>query len=98
MSYQGHNTALLLAGLVQGECTAGEVLDRVERSIQRKINGAGVYVQLDRLEKNGLVTSRLGSEPGRSGRRPRLWRITGAGERALREIELSKQGVTYGLA
>jgi DNA-binding PadR family transcriptional regulator len=93
MPFQGHQTALLLAGVVPGECSAIELLDRVEHATGHKISGAGVYVQLDRLEKHGLAESRLTDKPGKSGRRGKLWRITGEGETALRQIEFAQGGV-----
>ena len=90
--FNGHQSALLLAGLVPGECTAIDLLDRIERHAGRRISGSGVYVQLDRLAKGGLVESKLTEKPGPRGRRSRIWWITGEGRRALNEIQLALGG------
>ena len=47
-----------------------------------------VYVPLDRLEKKGMISSRLGpSTPARGGRSKRFYRITREGLKALAEVK-----------
>jgi DNA-binding PadR family transcriptional regulator len=46
-----------------------------------------IYMPLDRLVKKGLLESRLSeSTPERGGRHKRIYRVTGAGRRALRHV------------
>jgi PadR family transcriptional regulator PadR len=51
-----------------------------------------VYVTLDRMEEKGLVESREEETPsdGYIGMRRRLYRVTGAGARALQALELGQ--------
>ena len=58
-----------------------------ERTGEAKTIGA-VYSTLERLERRGFVSSRMGDPtPERGGRAKRYYSITGAGEQALRESE-----------
>jgi PadR family transcriptional regulator, regulatory protein PadR len=50
----------------------------------RHVTPGAIYVTLDRLEKKGLVTSRLGDPtPQRGGRPKRMYRILAPGVAAL---------------
>ena len=50
----------------------------------KKLSLGGVYFPLDRLVKNGFLTSRLSeSTPERGGRRKRIYRLTPEGFEAL---------------
>jgi DNA-binding PadR family transcriptional regulator len=58
----------------------------LEQRTGRTVSAAAVFVTLRRLEKRGLLRSQTAqSEPGRSGRPGRLFAITPAGVRTLRE-------------
>jgi len=59
----------------------------IERTGRRVVLGA-VYAALDRLERNGLVTSEIG-EPTqeRGGRAKRFFRVTPRGLRAVKETQ-----------
>lgn len=60
--------------------------DELERESGRPISVGAVYATLERLERKGYVTSRLGGATAeRGGRRKRLYRITAPGVRAIRE-------------
>jgi DNA-binding PadR family transcriptional regulator len=49
---------------------------------------AAVYAALDRLERNGLVSSSLGeATPERGGRAKRLFEVTAQGLRAIRQTQ-----------
>jgi DNA-binding PadR family transcriptional regulator len=64
-------------------------------SLHDRLAGAGmssslgaIYTSLDRLEHEGLVSSRLGeASPVRGGRRKRTFQITASGRRALAETQ-----------
>ena len=58
-----------------------------------------LYTALDRLEKRGFVSSRLGEPtPERGGKRKRLYTVRPAGERALARIYESVRQMASGLA
>ena len=64
-----------------------EILERTGRTVSR----AAVYVALTRLEKRGLVTSRLGEPtPERGGKAKRYFRVEAEAIERLRE---SKQAL-----
>jgi DNA-binding PadR family transcriptional regulator len=57
----------------------------IEERTRRSVSIATVYTALDRLEKDGLVYSRLSSPlPERGGRAKRLFRLSPEGASALR--------------
>jgi DNA-binding PadR family transcriptional regulator len=56
----------------------------IEERTARSVSIATVYSALDRLEKDGLVTSHLSSPlPERGGRAKRLFRLSAQGANAL---------------
>lgn len=56
----------------------------IEERIARSVSIATVYSALDRLEKEGLLTSHLSSPlPERGGRAKRLYRLSAEGASAL---------------
>ena len=58
-----------------------------------------LYTALDRLEKRGLVASRLGDPtPQRGGKRKRLYTLQPAGERALARVYESMRLMASGVA
>lgn len=78
---------VMLAALRLGESEAytvsiaADIEDRTGRSVRR----ANVYTTLQRLEKKGLISTRLGEgRPERGGKPRRLVRIEPAGLEALR--------------
>jgi DNA-binding PadR family transcriptional regulator len=74
--------ALRLADQAYGVRIAREIHDTSGR---RVLLGAA-YAALDRLERNGLVSSSLGgATPERGGRAKRFFRVTPRGLRAVRD-------------
>ena len=60
------------------------IRDEIEGRTGRAVSAGALYTALDRLEKRGLVSSRLGDPtPERGGKRKRLYSVEPAGERAL---------------
>jgi DNA-binding PadR family transcriptional regulator len=78
---------VLLAILHLGSDAYGiPILDEVCARSGREVSRATVYVALKRLERKGLVASKLGeSTPERGGRAKRFYKMKPAGLKALRE-------------
>jgi DNA-binding PadR family transcriptional regulator len=71
-------------------------------SIHDRMHAAGVgaslgaiYTALERLERKGFVTARLGeASPNRGGRRKRLYQSTARGRKALAETQAARAHLT----
>ena len=71
----------------------------IEARTGRAVSPGALYTALDRLEKRGLVTSRLGDPtPQRGGKRKRLYTVQPAGERALARVYESMRLMANGVA
>ena len=83
----GFELQVLLAIMRLGEDAYGvPIADTIEAASGREVAAGSIYMTLDRLERKGLVTSRLGeSTPERGGRAKTYFRITGKGVRAARQ-------------
>ena len=80
---------IALAILRVGEGAYGVPIAReIESTAGRRVALGAVYIALDRLEGNGLVTSATG-EPtaARGGRAKRIFRLTPRGLRAVKETQ-----------
>ena len=77
---------MLLAVLHGGaQAYAVSVQDEIERRSGRKASSGAVYVTLDRLERKGLLRSRLGEATAeRGGRAKRFYALTRQGLAALK--------------
>ena len=74
------------------------IRDEIEGRTGRAVSAGALYTALDRLERRGLVSSRLGdSTPQRGGKRKRLYTVEAAGQRALAEIYESLRLMASGL-
>ena len=80
---------ILLATLRVGEGAYGVPIAReIEETGGRPVALAAVYAALDRLERNGLVASKLGeSTPERGGRARKLFEVTREGVRAVKQTQ-----------
>jgi len=78
---------VLLAVLrIDGGAYAVTIRDEIETRAGIGVLRGSVYVTLDRLERKGWVSSRMGDPlPERGGKARRYFRLTAAGRRALRE-------------
>jgi DNA-binding PadR family transcriptional regulator len=78
---------VLLAVLHCGEDAYGvTVLREIESRTGKALSRGAVYVTLERLEKKGLLASRLGDPTAvRGGRAKRLFSVKPAGLRTLRQ-------------
>jgi PadR family transcriptional regulator PadR len=89
---------VLLAVLRLGRDAYGRaILKEVQARLKREVAGA-VHVTLDRLERKGLVSSRLGSgTPVRDGRARRYYEVGAAGVRALNDAREALDNVWRGV-
>ena len=71
----------------------------IEKRTGRAISAGALYTALDRMEKRGLVTTRLGDPtPQRGGKRKRLYSLQPSGERALARVYESLRLMASGVA
>lgn len=80
---------ILLAALRLGQQAYGvQIAREIETVSGRKVLLGAAYAALDRLERNGLVSSALGeSTPERGGRAKRFFDVTPRGLRAVRDTQ-----------
>jgi PadR family transcriptional regulator PadR len=79
---------LVLVALLRldGESYAVPIMREIARRAGRDLARPAVYIALKRLEAKGFLTSRVGeATPERGGRSKRLFKLTKAGARQLRE-------------
>src|SRR5262245_62006083 len=75
------------------------IRQEIETRTGRAISAGALYTALGRLEKRGLVVSRLGEPtPERGGKRKRLYTIQPAGERAAARAYESLRLMASGMA
>jgi PadR family transcriptional regulator, regulatory protein PadR len=76
---------LLLALTRLGDDTYGvPIRDEIEARTGRAVSPGAIYTALDRLERRGLVRSRLGDPTAeRGGKRKRHYRLTARGADAI---------------
>ncbi len=71
----------------------------IEKRTGRAISAGALYTALDRMERRGLVASRLGDPTAqRGGKRKRLYTLQPAGERALARVYESLRLMASGIA
>ena len=102
MSHKGlgeFEQMVLLAILhLDGEVYGVPIVDEIERRTGRSVARAAVYVTLRRLEKKGLLSSRM-SEPvaERGGKPRRCVSVEPPGRQLLRESRLAMEQMWRGL-
>jgi PadR family transcriptional regulator PadR len=92
---------LILFSLVRlGEDAYGVTIRReIENRAARTVAPGALYTALDRLEKRGFVSSRLGEPtPQRGGKRKRMYTLQPAGERALARVYESLRLMSSGVS
>ncbi len=86
---------LRLEGSTHGSALRAEILSRTGRSV----TPGAVYPTLDRLEARGLLRSRLGDPtPERGGRARRIFTVTAAGLREVRDAWRQTSALAAGVA
>ncbi|MGB2717744.1 MAG: helix-turn-helix transcriptional regulator [Vicinamibacterales bacterium] len=74
------------------------IRNHLEERSGRAISPGALYTALDRLEKRGFVTSRLGEPTAqRGGKRKRLYTLQPSGERAVARLYESLRSMTQGV-
>jgi len=78
---------ILLAILRVGDDVYGVLIAReIETTAGRTVLLGAVYAALERLERNGFITSTVGTPtPERGGRAKRFFRVTSRGLRAVKD-------------
>jgi DNA-binding PadR family transcriptional regulator len=91
--------AVLLAIVRLDESAYGRaVLSEVQARLKRSVAAGAVHATLERLERKGLIGSRLGTgTPIRGGRPRRFYRIKPKGLRALNDARAAIDLLWYGL-
>jgi len=91
--------AVLLSVLHLDEDAYGRaILKEVQARLERNIAAGAVHATLERLERKGLLSSRLGpGTPVRAGRARRYYRVRPAGVRALDDARRTMQNIWRGL-
>jgi PadR family transcriptional regulator PadR len=91
--------AVLLAVLRLDQDAYGRaILKEVQARLDRDVAAGAVHATLDRLERKGLLASRLGSgTPVRAGRARRYYRLQPAGVRALNDARAAVETMWHGL-
>jgi DNA-binding PadR family transcriptional regulator len=91
--------AVLLEVLRLGEDAYGRaILKAVQSRLERDVAAGAVHATLERLERKGLLSSRLGSgTPVRAGRARRFYRVQPAGIRALDNARRTVNNIWRGL-
>lgn len=90
---------VMLAILRAGDDAYGVTIqERLHRHVGRRVARGALYTVLDRLERKGLLSSRLG-EPlaERGGRARRYFAVTAAGRERLRQARQALQALWQGL-
>jgi DNA-binding PadR family transcriptional regulator len=89
---------VLATALRLKEAYGAELVRELEARTGRQVQGGALYVTLDRLERKGYLTSRMGEpESERGGRPKRFVAVTPEGVRALAEQRAALLRVWEGL-
>jgi PadR family transcriptional regulator, regulatory protein PadR len=79
---------LLAVGILRDNAYGVSIRQEIEDQTQRNVNIGAVHTALHRLEEKGYLSSQFGeAEEVRGGKRKRLFTLTGAGIRALRDAQ-----------
>jgi PadR family transcriptional regulator, regulatory protein PadR len=99
-NYLGEFELLVMLTVIRlGEGAYGVPISwEIEQQTGRDVAFGTVYSTLERLQKKGLVSSKLGdATPERGGRAKRYFRVTAKGLRTVREAKQSLIGLWEGL-
>ena len=84
-------TILLIVLVMQEDAYGVSVLEEYQRRTSKSISIPAIHTVLSRLEKKGLVTSRMGgATTERGGRKKRIFEITKAGYKILAELKATR--------
>jgi PadR family transcriptional regulator PadR len=91
--------AVLLAIVRLGDNAYGRaILKELQVRLEREVAAGAVHATLERSERKGLISSRLGSgTPVRDGRARRFYRLQPQGLRALNDARAAIDSLWHGL-
>jgi DNA-binding PadR family transcriptional regulator len=91
---------ILLSILRLGENSYGSAIRQLlAETVKRDVTIGALYTTLDRLEKKGLLTSRMGEvTPERGGRAKKYFTLTAQGHRALKRSKDALTNMWHGLS
>jgi PadR family transcriptional regulator, regulatory protein PadR len=98
--YLGELEQLLLMAVLhlRDDAYGLRIREAIEAKTGRTVSPGAVYTALDRLERRGLMRSRLGDPtPQRGGKRKRYYRIEPAGAALLRDSQSALERMARGL-
>ena len=85
---------MLTAVLLKEEAYGIKIVEEIKAKMDRTVNLSSVHVTLYRLEDKGLVTSKMsGATAQRGGRRKRVFQVTSAGIRLLRNAREKRENL-----
>ena len=99
-TYLGEFEHIVLLALIQLKDNAYGMTIRMEidERIGRNVSIGAVYTTLERLEKKGFITSKMGeATPQRGGKAKKYFSITGAGKTKLQESRKNLETMWLGL-
>jgi PadR family transcriptional regulator PadR len=95
---QFEQLCLTAAVLLRDNAYGIPIHEKVEELGKRRVLLPAVYVTLERLEEKGYLTSSFTDPtPERGGRSKRMFQLTSAGERALKESAATAQRICESL-
>jgi PadR family transcriptional regulator, regulatory protein PadR len=91
-------SVLLAIVRLRDEAYGRAILKEVQVSLERDVAAGAVHATLERLERKGLLASRLGpGTPVRGGRAKRFYRLHPKGLRALNDARAAVDTIWHGL-
>lgn len=85
----------LLAVAALGDDAYGvAVQQRLEKEMRHEVSMGAVYAALERMERKGFLDSSYGEPTAvRGGKRKRLFAVTPLGQRTLRDVRRTREGL-----
>jgi PadR family transcriptional regulator PadR len=100
-AYLGEFEMLVLLAVLRlrDDAYGVSIRDELERETSRQVGLGALYKTLGRLDLKGYLGTRLGDPtPERGGRRKKLYRLTAAGQSALRQAVADLRRLSSGLS
>jgi PadR family transcriptional regulator PadR len=100
-TYLGEFEQLLLLALLhlsEEDAYGTRIRSEIEARTGRSVSPGAIYTALDRLERRGLVASRLGDPtPARGGKRKRHYRLEPSGVQLLQRTQEALARMAHGV-
>ena len=85
---------MLTIGVLNDGAYGLAIKKEIEERLQRRVSMGALHTGLYRLERKGLLTSRLGEATRKRGGKPkRFYRVTAKGQKALKQVMESRQAL-----